>query len=79
MTWECMKCGGKYEDAIDHCETCNIGKEYAINMVVKLKTCCPECFHPHRPKKFCHVFCQGAGDDLGDDEDSLGKKKKVSV
>lgn len=55
------------------CETCNISKEYAMNMAIKQKTVCPECNHPHRWGKFCHVFAEGFDDameDLDDGDDS---------
>ena len=39
-----------------------LGKDYAINMEVKKKTVCPECLHPHRQGKFCHVFAMGRTD-----------------
>jgi hypothetical protein len=44
-------------------------------MEEKLKTVCSECFHPHRWKKFCHVFSEGLKDALleEEDEESLGR------
>ena len=39
-----------------------LGKSYAINMEVKKKNVCPECLHPHRQGKFCHVFAMGRTD-----------------
>ena len=38
------------------------GKDYAMNLEIKKKTVCPDCLHPHRPGKFCHVFAKGRTD-----------------
>ena len=73
MPWECLKCGGVWEDIKQSCETCNIGKEFAINMEIKKKTWCPSCFHPHVKKTFCHVFVEvDEFEEEEEDEASVG-------
>ena len=74
MPWECLKCGSTYPEVKMCCEKCNISKEYAMNMDIKQKTTCPECNHPHRWGKFCHIFAEGfvdAMEDMEDGDDSL--------
>lgn len=56
MPWECLNCGYKNPESSDPCDKCQLDKERAVTLQIKLKTSCDECGHRHKYKQYCHVY-----------------------
>jgi WD40 repeat protein len=70
MEWECLKCGTFNEKYKAVCDGCDLDRDRAISLNVRLKTVCDECGHKHRGGKYCHMFVELPDmDDMDDLED----------
>lgn len=59
MPWECLNCGF-WNDSTNQsgCLKCQLSKEEAVSLEIRLRFTCDECKHRHKYRNSCHVFVE---------------------